>query len=170
MRPDQQAEYRDFVASRQHRLRRFAYLSCGDWHRAEDVVQTAFVKLYAAWNRVSHESLDAYTRRIIVNAIIDDSRRGWFRRERPADVIPDRPEIGSDPTDRILVLDALAKLPPKRRTTLILRYWEDMSVEQTAHIMRCSVNTVKSQTARAIQCLRGTVAESISEHPQGAIA
>ena len=170
MRPDQLAEYRDFVASRQHRLRRFAYLNCGDWHRAEDVVQTAFVKLYAAGNRASSDSLDAYTRRIVVNTIIDDSRRGWFRKERPVEVIPDRPVSDHDPTDRIAALEALARLPAKRRATLVLRYWEDMSVEQTAEVMGCSVNTVKSQTARGIQSLRGTVVESISDNPLGTTA
>lgn len=169
MRPDQKAEYRDFVASRQHHLRRFAYLSCGDWHRAEDIVQTAFIKLYTAWTRVSGESLDAYTRRIIVNTIIDDSRRGWFRRERPTDMVMDRPNGDTDPTDRLTVLEALEKLPPRRRMTLVLRYWEDMSVDQTAQIMRCSVNTVKSQTARAIQSLRVSVVDSTLETPQGAV-
>ena len=168
MRPDHEAEYRDFVVTRQERMRRFAYLNCGDWHRAEDIVQVAFVKLYAAWSRASKSSLDAYTRRIIVNTVIDESRRGWFRRERTTDTIPDISSPSQDPTQRIAVMEALSRLPAKRRATLILRFWEDLSVEQTAQIMRCSINTVKSQTSRGLQTLRGMVIESISDTPQGA--
>ncbi|GAA4896015.1 RNA polymerase sigma-70 factor (sigma-E family) [Stackebrandtia albiflava] len=168
MRPDQTTEFREYVVSRQERMRRFAYLNCGDWHRAEDLVQTAFVRLYGAWNRAAKSSLDSYTRRIIVNALIDERRRGWFRRERPTDTMPDRPVVSDDGTQRMAVMQALAALPAKRRATLILRYWEDLSVEETARVMRCSVNTVKSQTARGLQTLRGMVIESISDTPQGA--
>jgi DNA-directed RNA polymerase specialized sigma24 family protein len=66
-------------------MRRTAYLLCGDWHRAEDLVQTAFSKVYVAWYRASrHECLDGYVRRTVIRTFLDERRRGYFRRERTA--------------------------------------------------------------------------------------
>lgn len=165
MRTEQEAEFRDYVAARSQRMRRLAYLMCGDWHRAEDAVQTAFVKLYGAWNRAKHASLDAYTRRIVVNAVTDQHRGSWFRRERSAETLPER--VGADPAEasvrRLTVMTALARLPARQRAVIVLRYWDDQPVEQTARIMRCSTGTVKSQTARGLRTLRGLLTESIHE-------
>ena len=169
MRPEAQAEFHEYVAARTDAMRRFAYLCCGDWHRAEDVVQEAFVKLYKAWHRARRSSLDAYTRRIIANAVIDDHRRAWFRRERVRERLPETPYTDGDSAERLAVLAALRRLPVKRRTTLILRYWEDQSVEQTADIMGCSTHTVKSQTVRGLRTLRELLAEPIGEITEGAI-
>ena len=77
------AAYVEYVAARQAHLRRIAYAVCGDWHRADDVLQTALTKLYLAWPRLRDDtSPDAYVRRIIVRTDIDERRRPW-RRERP---------------------------------------------------------------------------------------
>ena len=74
---DREQGFTDYFASRSGALRGTAYLLCGDWHRAEDLVQTAFVKLYRAWNRVTaHDTIDAYTRRILVRTYLDENRRG----------------------------------------------------------------------------------------------
>jgi len=167
MRPEQKSEYREYVAARWTAMRNFAYLTCGDWHRAEDATQTAFIKLYAAWNRASRASLDAYTRRIIVNGLIDEHRRGWFRRERPHDELPNLPGPELDSPQRITVLETLAALPPRQRATIVLRFWEDQSVQETAKTLKCSVNTVKTQTARGLQTLRGLLAETINEQLEG---
>ena len=67
------------------------------------------------------------------------------------------PEHGS-PDDRLVVLRALAKVPPRQRTALVLRYWEDLSVEETAQVMRCAAGTVKSQTVRGLTALRELLA------------
>ncbi|HZE41409.1 MAG TPA: SigE family RNA polymerase sigma factor [Stackebrandtia sp.] len=168
MRPEHKADYREYVVANLDRMRRFAYLSCGDWHRAEDAVQIAFVKLYAAWKRASATSLDAYTRRIVVNTLIDQYRRSWLRREKPREVLPDRP-VSDDSTDRLTVLNALSQLPMRQRATVVLRYWEDMSVEQTAQVMRCSTNTVKTQTQRGLRALRALLTESIPESAEGTL-
>jgi RNA polymerase sigma-70 factor (sigma-E family) len=137
-------------------MRRTAYLLCGDWHRAEDLVQTAFTKLYLVWDRISrHEVLDAYVRRILVRLYLDERRRGWWRREQVTDV----PVEGSTPPDapanRLLMLQALAGVAPRQRAVLVLRYWEDLSVEDTAALLACSTGTVKSQAARGLETLRG---------------
>lgn len=100
---------------------------------------------------------------MIANNLHDDRKLGWFRRERPSDEVPDRPPV--DPydshVDRLTLLEALGCLPKRQQLAVVLRHWEDMSVEQTAHIMGCSTGNVKSQTARGLQTLRGLLQETI---------
>ena len=156
MRASAEAEYKDYVTARSYALRHTAFLMCGDAHQAEDVVQTALLKLYVAWHRVERaENRDAYVRRILVRCVIDEKRRGW-RRERSMAAVPEAvaPE-GSDLGERDAVLQALAHLAPRQRATLVLRFWEDLSIEQTADLLGCSPGTVRSQTARGLATLRG---------------
>lgn len=156
---DREQGFSEYFASRSGVMRGTAYLLCGDWHRAEDLVQTAFVKLYRAWHRVAaHETLDAYTRQILVRTYLDENRRGFFHRERPAAEPGERaaPPVAST-EDRMVLLRALAKVPPRQRAALVLRFWEDMSVEDAARAMGCSGGTVKSQTARGLDALRELV-------------
>ncbi|CAM3573380.1 RNA polymerase sigma-70 factor, sigma-E family [Stackebrandtia soli] len=154
MRDDHHGDFQNYVTARPPAMRYFAYLSCGDWHRAEDATQIAFERLYGAWHRARRDSLDAYTRRIIVNTLINEGRRGWFRRERSAAAMPEPPPDDHAPDERLSLLEALARLPARCRATVVLRYWEDLSVAETAVVMRCSESTVKTQTARALRTLR----------------
>lgn len=154
MTPQQEREFREYVQARRSGLLRTAYLMCGDWHRSEDAVQSSMIKLYGAWSKTRPETADAYTRRIVTNTLIDESRRGWFRRERSYSDLPDGIADGTGPEERLTAVSALAKLPPRQRATLVLRFWEDLTVDETAQIMRCSTGTVKSQTARGLQTLR----------------
>ncbi len=156
---DREQGFTDYFASRSSALRGTAYLLCGDWYRAEDLVQNAFVKLYRAWHRVAaHDTLDAYTRRILVRTYLDENRRGFFFRERPTAVPAEAiaPPAGST-EDRLVLLRALESVPPRQRAVLVLRFWEDLSVEATARVMGCTAGTVKSQTARGLEALRGQV-------------
>jgi RNA polymerase sigma factor (sigma-70 family) len=128
------------------------------------------VKLYRHWPTASAAgNLDAYVRRMLLNAWLDERRRPW-RRERSSDHVPEPPagggtNSGTDSvTDRVAVLAMLAELPPRRRAVLVLRYFCDLSVEDTAEVLGCSTGTIKSQTARALDALRSklvgvTVAE-----------
>ncbi|WP_147136524.1 SigE family RNA polymerase sigma factor [Stackebrandtia albiflava] len=161
MNPESEAEYREFVVSRYAQLGRFAYVLCRDWHQAEDVVQKALTKLYLHWPKAVIRSPDAYVRRIIANGLSDDRRTGWFRRERPSRELPDRPrpDPAEGSAERMTVLHALSRLPAGQRLAVVLRHWEDMSVEQAAEIMGCSTGNVKSQTARGLQTLRGLLVE-----------
>ena len=149
----QEAAFRSFAVTRRPVLRRTAYLLCGDWHQADDLVQTALVKLYVAWSRVhSGESPDAYTHRILLRCFLDERRRPW-RRESPGEIVdgatPDRP------AEELLDLQgALARLPRRQRATLLCRFWLDAPVAETADVLGCSEGTVKSQTARALSTLR----------------
>ncbi|GLZ77425.1 RNA polymerase sigma24 factor [Actinorhabdospora filicis] len=170
MRADREAEYRDFVTTRGERLRRYAYLCCGDWHLAEDVTQNALVRLYAAWGRARKESVDAYARRIITNALIDERRRGWFRRERVAETLPDAVTAHHDDgrAERLTLLDAVFRLTPKQRAAVVLRYWEDLPIEQTARILNCSTGAVKGLTTRGLDTLRGLLTDEVPLTDQGA--
>jgi RNA polymerase sigma-70 factor (sigma-E family) len=157
---DRDRGFADYFASRSSSMRGTAFLLCGDWHRAEDLVQTTFVKLYRAWNRIArHEVLDSYTRRILVRTFLDETRRGFFHREQPTAEHTERvatPE-GIGVEDRMVLLRALAEVAPRQRAALVLRFWEDLSVDETAKAMRCTAGTVKSQTARGLDALRDLV-------------
>jgi RNA polymerase sigma-70 factor (sigma-E family) len=155
---DRDAAFTDFVAARQRHLRRIAYALCGDWHRAEDLLQTALTKLYVAWPRIRHEGgEEAYVRQIMVRANIDESRRPW-RRERATDEVPDLP---ADPTrveERSALFDALQALPEQQRKVVVLRHWLGLSVRETAAELRISEGTVKSHSSRGLAALQAVLA------------
>jgi RNA polymerase sigma-70 factor (sigma-E family) len=148
-------EYVAYVTARGAGLRRTAYLLCGDWHRAQDIVQTAIAKLYVHWRRaVRMDNLDAYVRRIVVRVFLDEQRLAWSKVRRMASVPEPEAAHRLDADDRIVLLEALAKVPPRQRAVLVLRFWEDLSVEQTAEVLRCSTGNIKSQTARGLAAMR----------------
>ncbi|MFF0318430.1 SigE family RNA polymerase sigma factor [Micromonospora sp. NPDC005252] len=160
---DRDAAFADYFAARSDAMRGTAYLLCGDWHRAEDLVQTAFVKLYLVWNRVSrHEVLDNYVRQILIRTFLDERRRGWWRRERVGRDNAEQAAPSDSPETRLVLLRALASVAPRQRAVLVLRYWEDLSVEDVAALLDCSPGTVKSQAARGLDTLRGLLATTNS--------
>ncbi|GAA0709014.1 SigE family RNA polymerase sigma factor [Dactylosporangium roseum] len=151
--------FAEYFAARSDAMRRTAYLLCGDWHRAEDLVQTAFTRLYLAWGRVSrHDALDGYLRRTLLHAFLDERRLAWWRRVRPTgDEIPQvSPDVPVE--DRLDLMRALAEVPARQRAVLVLRYWEDLSVDDTAAVLGVSAGTVKSQAARGLDTLRKQIA------------
>ncbi|MEU7865744.1 SigE family RNA polymerase sigma factor [Dactylosporangium sp. NPDC049140] len=151
--------YREYVAGNLERLRRTAFLLCGDWHTADDLASTVLVKLYRHWRRATRfEHLDAYVRRMLMRAWLDERRRPW-RRETATEVMPEAFAPGPDADRRLAVLSLLGSLPPRRRAVLVLRYFCDLSVEETAAALGCSEGTVKSQTARALESLRAHIGE-----------
>jgi RNA polymerase sigma-70 factor (sigma-E family) len=146
--------FRAFALSRRPTLRRTAYLLCSDWHQADDLVQTALVKLYVAWPRIrASEPPDAYAHRILVRCYLDERRRPW-RRESPVDVVDANAAVERAEDEMLDLRSALARLPRRQRATLLLRFWLDLPVAQTAEALGCSEGTVKSQTARALTTLR----------------
>lgn len=164
-RQSRDAEYAEFVAARQTHLRRVAYAICGDWHRADDLLQTALVKLYVAWPRLRRDGREeAYVRQIIVRADIDESRRPW-RRERPGLDGFDQAARSELPfEERSALFEALQELPPTQRKTVVLRHWLGLSVEQTATEMGVSTGTVKSNTSRGL----GKLQAILSDQPRHA--
>jgi RNA polymerase sigma-70 factor (sigma-E family) len=148
-------EFHDFVAPRMERWRRSAYLMCQDWHTADDLVSIAIAKIYRHWRDVRRaDNPEAYAQKILTRTWLSERRRPW-RRERAAEQLPDQPVAASDRlTDRDAVAELLRALGPRQRAVLILRFYFDYSVEQTAEILQVTAGTVKSQTARGLHALR----------------
>ncbi|WP_371402706.1 SigE family RNA polymerase sigma factor [Kribbella sp. NBC_00662] len=158
---DRDAAFEAYFAARSDAMRGTAYLLCGDWHRAEDLVQQTFTKIYLVWRRIQrHEVMDSYTRQTLIRTFLSERRRGWFRHESVGSAEAERAAPPSGlPDERLVLLEALAKVPPRQRAVLVLRYWEDQSVEQTAALLDCSAGNVKSQAARGLATLRGLLEE-----------
>ena len=145
-----------FVFANLASLRRTAYLLCGNWPDADDVTQDALVRLATSIGRVRDPAATlAYTRRCLMRAFLDTRRRPW-RRETPSELLSDEPapETWSGVDARIDVLAALSAVPPRQRAALICRFYLDLSVDETADLLRCRQGTVKSQTARGLDALR----------------
>jgi RNA polymerase sigma-70 factor (sigma-E family) len=157
-RADREAAYVDYVASRQAHLRRIAYALCGDWAKAEDLLQTALVKLYVAWPRVALDGKeDAYVRRILVRANIDESRRPW-RREVAGELPESAAPAGLPSEDRTVLFEALQSLPPMQRKAVVLRHWLGLSVAEAAAELGVAEGTVKSNTSRGLEAMRAALA------------
>jgi RNA polymerase sigma-70 factor (sigma-E family) len=146
-------EFTAYFTARASTLRRLAFVLCGDWHTADDLVQTAFVKLYRHWRDVRLGSVDAYTRRILVNTFL--SHRRDRRRETVVADLPDQPDVdAADPASRTDLARALQRLPTQQRTVVVLRYLENLSVAEVADFLGVAEGTVKSQTSRGVDALR----------------
>jgi RNA polymerase sigma-70 factor (sigma-E family) len=169
-------EFRAFLADRRSSLLRTSTaLTGGDPHLAEDLVQKCVIKLYVAWPRVRSMHLDSYVRRSLVNALIDERRGAFWRHERAWAEPPDAvgPEVvggagagGGDEGGELSgdVLWALGQLGPRMRAAVVLRHVEGLSTAETAHALRCSTGTVKSQTARGLERLRALLGDG-ADHP-----
>lgn len=152
------AQYEGFAqAQLSHLLRPALYLT-GDWHRAQELVQATLVKMYVAWPRLGADvDVAAYARQVLMNQFRDDQRAEARRHRGVGRWLHHNPEVNvaaADLTERDHLGELLAKLPPKQRAVVVLRFLEDLSVEQTAHILGVSPGTVKSQTSDAIAALR----------------
>ena len=149
--------FREYVAARQGSLLGTAWLLTGDWQQAEDLVQTALAKVWPRWERVTAKGdPDAYVRRAVVTSFLTWRRRRWHA-ERPVAEVPEGLDSTAayDAADlRIAFAALLPSLPPRQRAVLVLRFYDDLSVEQVASVLGCSVGTVKSQTSKALAKLR----------------
>ncbi|MBS2536111.1 SigE family RNA polymerase sigma factor [Catenulispora sp. NF23] len=158
-------EFREFAASRQKQLLRTAYLLCGDWHGAEDLVQTTFGQLYRTWRRFRRvEHPDAYAKQALYRCYLTSKRKKRFATV-PIDSVaePAAPVAQTSDERAGALVAALAGLPERARAVVVLRFWEDYSVAQTAEALGISQGTVKSQTSRALGMLRVRIAETLSD-------
>jgi RNA polymerase sigma-70 factor (sigma-E family) len=148
-------DFDDYVATAWSRLLRSAWLLTGDWHLAEDLLQTALVKTARRWHRVAGASPDGYVRRVLATTYLSWWRRKW-RAERPTETLPERagPDQHEAAELRFGLAAALAALPRQQRAVLMLRYHADLTEAQTAVVLGIGVGTVKSHTARALAALR----------------
>ncbi|MBB5867112.1 RNA polymerase sigma-70 factor (sigma-E family) [Allocatelliglobosispora scoriae] len=159
------ADYSDYFTARAPRLRRLGYALCGDWHLAEDLVQHTFLQLYRHCKRVDTTTIDAYTRRTLVNAFLSHKRD-----RRHETVLADPPDLltadGTDLARRLDLRRALADLPPRQRALVVLRHLEDVSTADAAEILGIAEGTVKSQTAHGLAKLRTALSPAaLSEEP-----
>ena len=166
MRDD--SEFADFVHATGTQLFRTAVLLCGDHHLAEDLTQTTYAKVFAKWSKVRRADSPmayaadlltrslrpmAYARTTLLNTFLSHRR---LRRssERPVDALPERSHDDHDPTVRVDLLRALATLAATDRAVLVLRYWEDRSIEETAATLGMSSGAVRTRCSRALAKLR----------------
>jgi RNA polymerase sigma-70 factor (sigma-E family) len=160
-------EFRAFVlANRGQLVRTATFLASGDRFAAEDLVQTALMRVYVAWPRVRPETVEAYARKALTNALIDSRRRAFARHERAHAEVPDVIAVDPPPADdtETAVFAALAELPPRMRAAIVLRHLTELSVAETADALNCSEGTVKSQTARGLAQLRAALAPDVLHH------
>ncbi len=150
-------EFAEWMAARQQRLLRTAYLLTGDVHAAEDLVQTALAKVYLAWDRVSAaQSVDAYARKILVNEHTSMWRRLWRHRETVSDTSSYDVPVAATEYDGVTATlwEAVTGLPDRQRAVVVLRYYEQLSEKEAAEALGVTVGTIKSQSSRALDTLR----------------
>src|SRR5689334_14182612 len=161
--PQADVAFSEFAAASRARLRSTAYLLCGDWDRASDHVQEGLIRVYVAWPRLVKKGREhAYARKAVVSAFLDASRKRSST-ERPAAEPTDRAsaeDLAAHVADRAALMAALARLPERQRACVVLRYFEELDVRETATALGCSEGTVKSQTSRALTALRGMFEEA----------
>lgn len=165
MREDDDTRFRAFAAEQAVPLRRCAYLFCGDWYLAEDLMQLTLIKIYRAWPRIQqHDLAGRYARKVLLRTWLDEKRRPWRRSEVRVVDLPDVPDQGAQPealaaqrSTRDLVHRALLMIAPRQRAVLVLRYFDELSVAETAEAMGCSEGTVKSQAARGLENLKQAI-------------
>jgi RNA polymerase sigma-70 factor (sigma-E family) len=156
------------VRGRAAALTRVAFLLTGDQHLAEDLVQQALLQVAGVWRRVAADGdPDPYVRRVLYHLHVS-----WWRRRsrRVVEVaVPPPDPIALDPTDRVVaalaVRQALARLAPRQRAVLVLRYYEDLTESQTAEALGVRVGTVKSQVRDALARLRELAPELAEGSP-----
>jgi RNA polymerase sigma-70 factor (sigma-E family) len=167
-RPPSDADYTEFVQASWPALYRTAYLIMGDRDLAEDLVQTALAKTYASWGKVRDlGAARGYARTTLVNTATSWFRKKGWRNEQPTETLHEH-AYDEDPTVRPTVMHALAQLPPRQRAVIVLRYYDDLSVADTARALACAEGTVKSQTSDALAALRVSLGEEVVPLDSGA--
>lgn len=153
-----EVDFTGFATAAAPRLRRTAYLMTRDWHLAQDLTQITLAKMYASWSRVRRAgNLEAYSRRVLMNAVFD------HRKRRHDLIVAELPDSGSGPDGtpelHVALLRALATLPVRDQAIVVLRHWEDRSVESVAEILGVSASVVKMQNMRSLARLRTLLGE-----------
>ena len=173
MRQADEDRFREFVRNNVVLLRHCGFVLCGDWHLAEDLVQTALYKLYRAWPRVQAADRPvAYARTTLTRCWLDEHRRPWRKAERRDGQLPERADPATDPASlaveasvRERLFAALDTLSPRQRAVLMLRYFVGLSVAETAREMRCAESTVRSQASRGLASVRAAYGVSSDGDP-----
>jgi RNA polymerase sigma-70 factor (sigma-E family) len=148
-------DFDDFVRARWTATARLAYALTLDHQQAEDLAQESFTKLWFHWRKLSDGSPEAYLRKIVTTTFLSGRRRRWIG-ERPTEVPPDT-AVGpatEQVDERLALRQAMARLSPRQRAAVYLRYAEDLSERTVAELLGCSISAVKSHTRRGLEALR----------------
>lgn len=157
------AGFREFVFARSPALLRTAWMLTGDGALAEDLLQTALARTWPHWQRIADGQPEAYVRTVMVRTNSSWRARRWTGERPSSDVLVDagsgrlHPDENARADDRVLLAAALGSLPVGQRQAVVLRFFDDLSVEAVAQIMGCSTGTVKSQTAKGLAKLRAAL-------------
>jgi RNA polymerase sigma-70 factor (sigma-E family) len=151
-------EFVAFVERSGSRLCETAFWLCRDWSLAQDLTQTALIKVYLSWRRIRHDDPYRYCKQVLLRTYLDHKRLKSSA-EVQTDVVPDRPAAADAAELRITLLDALGHLSPRDRAIVVLRYWEDHSVQTVAELLNLSPGVVKVQSMRALASLRVLLGE-----------
>lgn len=150
--PPTAPDFDDFVAARSPALLRTAFLLTHDHALAEDLLQTALTKAWFAWSRIDGRP-EAYVRKILVTTYSTWWRRRW-NGERPTETLPETSVGGADADTGHDLWTAMERLPRRQRAVVVLRFFEDLSVADTAEALGVTPGTVKSQLSKALAHLR----------------
>ncbi|MFI6285809.1 SigE family RNA polymerase sigma factor [Streptomyces sp. NPDC051018] len=159
--------FEEFVAARGPRLLRVAWLLTGDAHLAEDLLQTVLARVWPKWQKIAGDHPEAYIRKALIHTHASWWRRRW-RGEVPHGEVPEtEPRAAYDVYEIVDLEQSLAAavraLPVRQRAVVVLRYFEDLSVEDTAATLGCAPGTVKSQSAKALRTLRALLPTAMAE-------
>jgi RNA polymerase sigma-70 factor (sigma-E family) len=147
-------EFTEYATASAGRLREIAFLMCHDWHQAQDLAQATLAKVFVSWARIRRrDNVDAYARQVLVREFLSGKRKRSSG-ERVMAEVPEQSARRDAAELRLTLLEALACLPPSQRAAVVLRYWEDNSVERVAEIMRTTPGAVKSHCFRGLRDLR----------------
>ena len=160
-------DFASYVAARRPALLRWARAVAGDPHSAEDLLQDSLVRVLPRWEGIREgAAADAYVRRTITRQYVSWQRQPWRRDEVASAAVPETgrtahpvagPEVTPETAGRLW--DLVLALPPQQRAAVALRYYEQLSVAETAAVLSCSTSTVKSNTSRGLAALRRLAAE-----------
>jgi RNA polymerase sigma-70 factor (sigma-E family) len=158
-------DFVEYARASASQLRRTAYLLCRDWDLAADLTQTTLARMFVQWQRITRrDNPHAYARQVLSRAFLDHHRT-----KRSQEVVTaefgDMPGRSEDSDVRLTLIDALGRLPPRDRAIVVLRYWEDLSVETVAEILGLPIGTVTSQSARSLARLRRLLGQPAEPTP-----
>ena len=159
----------EFAQTSRARLRRTAYLLCGDWDRASDHVQEGLIRVYVAWPRLERAGREyAYARKAVVSAVLDHGRRRSSREVpsisgEPDDTRAATGDLAEQVTSRAALMAALADLAPRQRACVVLRYFEDMTVPQVAETLGIAQGTVKRYLSQGLARLGEIVTDDADD-------
>jgi RNA polymerase sigma-70 factor (sigma-E family) len=158
-------DFVDYARASAGQLRRTAYLLCRDWNLAGDLTQTTLARMFVQWPRIARrDNPHAYARQVLSRAFLDH-RRTKRSQEIVTAEFDDAPAAGYDSDLRLTLIDALGRIPPRDRAIVVLRYWEDLSVESVAEILGLPAGTVTSQSARSLARLRQLLGQPAGPTP-----